>query len=89
MAELRKAEHAASDHRAALRARAQALAEAVTSGADASEVLLAGPGTFSGVLGPLAQLLTVQDGAQEAIAAALGAAAGSWSWPAWTRPSTS
>ncbi len=76
MAELRKAEHAASDQRAALRARAQALAEAVTSGADASEVLLAGPGTFSGVLGPLAQLLTVRDGAQEAIAAALGAAAG-------------
>ena len=45
VAELRKAEHAASDQRAALRARAQALAEAVTSGADASEVLLAGPGT--------------------------------------------
>jgi chromosome segregation protein len=76
VAELRKAEHAASDQRAALRARAQALAEAVTSGADASEVLLAGAGTFSGVLGPLAQLLAVQDGAQEAIAAALGAAAG-------------
>ncbi len=77
VAELRKAEHAASDQRAGLRARAQALAEAVTSGADASEVLLAGPGTFSGVLGPLAHLLTVHDGAQEAIAAALGAAAGS------------
>ncbi len=77
VAELRKAEHAASDQRAALRARAQALAEAVTSGADASEVLLAGPGTFSGVLGPLVQLLTVHEGAQEAIAAALGAAAGS------------
>jgi chromosome segregation protein len=77
VAQLRKAEHAASDQRAALRARAQALAEAVTSGADASDVLLAGPGAFDGVLGPLAQLLTVQDGAQEAIAAALGAAAGS------------
>ncbi len=77
VAELRKAEHAASDQRAALRARAQALAEAVTSGADASDVLLARPGTFDGVLGPLAQLLTVQDGAQDAIAAALGAAAGS------------
>ncbi len=75
--ELRKNEHAASDQRAALRARAVALAEAVTSGADASGVLLARPGTFAGVLGPLAQLLTVQDGAQEAIAAALGAAAGS------------
>jgi chromosome segregation protein len=77
VSELRKTEHAASDQRAALRARAQALAEAVTSGADASEVLLAGPGSFDGVLAPLAQLLTVQDGAQEAIAAALGAAAGS------------
>ena len=74
---LRKAEHAASDRRAALRARAEALTEAVTSGADAAGVLLAGTGSFSGVLGPLAQLLTVSDGAQEAIAAALGAAAGS------------
>ena len=55
----------------------QALTEAVTSGADAADVLLAGPGAFAGVLGPLAQLLTVADGAQEAIAAALGAAAGS------------
>ena len=52
--ELRKAEHAASDQRAALRARADALAEAVTSGADASGVLLARPGAFAGVLGPLA-----------------------------------
>jgi chromosome segregation protein len=74
---LRKAEHAASDRRAALRARAEALTEAVTSGADAAGVLLAGNGSFSRVLGPLAQLLTVADGAQEAIAAALGAAAGS------------
>jgi chromosome segregation protein len=73
---LRKAEHTASDQRAALRARAEALTEAVTSGADAAGVLLAGDGSFSGVLGPLAQLLTVSDGAQEAIAAALGAAAG-------------
>ncbi|HTZ91848.1 MAG TPA: chromosome segregation protein SMC [Streptosporangiaceae bacterium] len=74
---LRAAEHAASDQRAALRARTEALAEAVVSGADASSVLLAKPGTFTGVLGPLAQLLTVSDGAQEAIAAALGAASGS------------
>ncbi len=77
VARLRTSEHTASDQRAALRARAQALTEAVTSGADASDVLLAGPGAFGGVLGPLAQLLTVTDGAQEAIAAALGAAAGS------------
>ncbi|HYK28095.1 MAG TPA: AAA family ATPase, partial [Streptosporangiaceae bacterium] len=71
---LRKAEHEASDHRAALRARAAALAEAVTTGTDASGVLLAG--RFDGVLGPLAELLTVQDGAQDAIAAALGSTAG-------------
>ncbi|MGB6453530.1 MAG: AAA family ATPase, partial [Streptosporangiaceae bacterium] len=77
VAELRSAEHTASDQRAGLRARVQALTEAVSSGADAAEVLLAEPGTFDGVLGPLSGLLTVADGAQEAIAAALGAAAGS------------
>jgi chromosome segregation protein len=77
VAELRRAEHTASEHRAGYAARAQALAEAVTSGADASGVLLAEPGAFDGVLGPLAGLLAVADGAQEAIAAALGAAAGS------------
>ncbi len=75
--QLRAAEHAASDQRAALRARTEALTEAVISGADASGVLLAKPATFKGVLGPLAQLLTVSEGAQEAIAAALGSAAGS------------
>jgi chromosome segregation protein len=78
--QLRATEHAASADRAGLRARADALAEAVSQGADASAVLLAaGPadgGGFAGVLGSLAELLTVQDGAQEAIAAALGAAAG-------------
>ena len=77
VSELRRAEHGASDERAALRARAQALREAVSSGADGADVLLAGPEAFSGVLGPLAELLTVADGAQEAIAAALGATAGS------------
>jgi len=75
VARLRRAEHAASGERAGLRARAGALAEAVTQGADASAVLLAEPRRFTGVLGPLAALLTVSDGAQEAIAAALGAAA--------------
>ena len=75
VAELRRTEHTASEERAGRVARAQALAEAVTSGADASEVLLTEPGAFDGVLGPLAELLTVADGAQEAIAAALGAAA--------------
>jgi chromosome segregation protein len=77
VSQARSAEHATSDRRAALRARSEALNEAVISGADASGVLLAKPGAFSGVLGPLAQLLTVADGSQEAIAAALGAAAGS------------
>ena len=76
VARLRAAERAASGDLAGLRARADALAEAVTSGADASAVLLARPPRFGGVLGPLATLLTVTDGAQEAIAAALGAAAG-------------
>ncbi len=76
VARLRAAERAASGDLAGLSARADALAEAVTSGADASAVLLARPPRFGGVLGPLATLLTVTDGAQEAIAAALGAAAG-------------
>ncbi|HEU5416224.1 MAG TPA: chromosome segregation protein SMC [Streptosporangiaceae bacterium] len=76
VARLRKAEHGASGERAGLRARADALSEAVIRGADASAVLLAEPRVFAGVLGPLATLLTVQDGAQEAIAAALGGAAG-------------
>jgi chromosome segregation protein len=74
-AQLRTAEHEASDARAALRARTQALQEAVRQGADASGALLAEPGRFAGVLGSVASLLTVQDGAADAIAAALGAAA--------------
>jgi chromosome segregation protein len=76
VARLRTAEHTASGARAGLRARADALGEAVTRGADASAILLAEPRKFAGVLGPLAALLTVSDGAQEAIAVALGAAAG-------------
>jgi chromosome segregation protein len=73
---LRSAEHEASDARAALGARTEALREAVRRGADASGALLAEPGRFTGVLGSVADLLTVQDGAADAIAAALGAAAG-------------
>ncbi len=73
---LRKAEHQISDQRAGLRARAAALEEAVRRGADASAVLLSGGNTFPGVLGPLAELITVADGAAEAIAAALGGSAG-------------
>jgi chromosome segregation protein len=75
VARLRAAEHQASDARAALRARTEALGEAVRRGADASGTLLAEPGRFSGVLGSVADLLTVEDGAADAITAALGAAA--------------
>ena len=71
----RAAEHQASDQRAALRARVGALREAA-SGADGSGALLAGQDAFPGVLGPLASLLTVEEGAADAITAALGAAAG-------------
>jgi chromosome segregation protein len=75
---LRAAEREASGQRAALRARGEALQEGLTallSGEDAAAALLADPGRFSGVLGSVAALVTVQDGAEEAIAAALGAAA--------------
>ena len=75
LARLRKAEHEISDRRAGLRARAAALEEAVRRGADASAVLLADGSGFPGVLGPVAELLTVADGASEAIAAALGRSA--------------
>ncbi len=73
---LRKTEHEISARRAGLRARVTALEEAVRRGADASAVLLSGKQEFPGVLGPLAELITVADGAAEAIAAALGASAG-------------
>jgi chromosome segregation protein len=76
VARQRKAEHQISDARAGLRARAAALEEAVRRGADASAVLLADGSTYPGVLGPLAELLTIADGAFEAIAAALGRSAG-------------
>jgi len=75
VARLRRTEHEVSDKRAGLRARAAALDEAVRRGADASAILLADAGAFPGVLGPLAELITVADGAAEAIAAALGASA--------------
>ena len=75
VAEQRAAEGQATRHYAALRARAEALQEAFRQGADASADLLATNGRFSGIIGPFAEALTVQDGAQVAIAAALGAAA--------------
>jgi len=75
LAARRAAEHAASDRRAALSARTEALQEAVRRGADASGMLLAAGGRFDGVVGAFAALLTVEDGAADAIAAALGGCA--------------
>ena len=75
VAELRAAEGEATRHYAALRARAEALQEAFRRGADASADLLATSGRFSGIIGPFAEALSVEEGAQTAIAAALGASA--------------
>ena len=75
VAGLRAAEGQATRHFAALRARADALQEAFRRGADASADLLATSGRFSGIIGPFADVLSVEDGAQTAVAAALGAAA--------------
>jgi chromosome segregation protein len=73
--ELRADEHQASRERAALHARAEALELSLRAGTDAAGTVLAEPACFGGVLGPMAALITVQEGAQAAIAAALGAAA--------------
>ncbi len=73
--ELRADEHQASRERAALHARAEALQLSLRAGTDAAGTVLADPGRFRGVLGPVAALLGVDDGAQAAVAAALGAAA--------------
>ncbi len=75
VAGLRAAEGQATRHFAALRARVDALQEAFRRGADASADLLATSGRFSGIIGPFAEALSVEDGAQTAVAAALGAAA--------------
>ncbi|MGH3194314.1 MAG: hypothetical protein ACRDOL_45040, partial [Streptosporangiaceae bacterium] len=72
---LRTAEREAARSLAGQRARAEALAEAVRSGADASAALLADPARFEGVLGSFADRLQVAEGFEVAIAAALGAAA--------------
>jgi chromosome segregation protein len=72
---LRKAEHEASAQRAALAARKETLEEAFSRGGDASALLLGEPGRFRGVIGSFASMLTVDEGWQQAIAAALGAAA--------------
>jgi chromosome segregation protein len=78
VAQCRAAERVASAERAALAARGQALEEglrAVQEGTDASAALLADPRWAGHVLGGVAALLTVAEGAQEAITAALGGAA--------------
>jgi chromosome segregation protein len=78
VAGLRAAERRASAERAALLARKEALEEgigAIQQGAEASAALLADPVLAGEVLGAVASLLTVTDGAQEAVTAALGSAA--------------
>jgi chromosome segregation protein len=72
---LRSREREAARELAALRARAEALAETAQRGADASAAVLADPARFGGVLGPFAARLRVAEGFEVAIAAALGAAA--------------
>jgi chromosome segregation protein len=71
----RKAERAANSEVAALRARVEALQETLRRGADATAAVLADPNRFRGVSGPFAGQLSVADGYQTAITAALGDAA--------------
>ncbi|HEY7429781.1 MAG TPA: AAA family ATPase [Streptosporangiaceae bacterium] len=74
----RAAERKAIAERAALFARTEALEEgirALQQGTDAAAALLADPQWAGDVIGSVANLLTVADGAQEAITAALGGAA--------------
>ncbi|HEY1345938.1 MAG TPA: chromosome segregation protein SMC, partial [Streptosporangiaceae bacterium] len=74
----RASERRASAERAGLIARKEALEEgihAIQRGAEASAALLADPVLAGEVLGAVAGLLTVADGAQEAVTAALGGAA--------------
>jgi chromosome segregation protein len=75
VSEVRTAEAEATKRYTALRARVEALQEAFRRGADASADLLAETGRFSGIIGPFAEAITIEEGAQAAIAAALGAAA--------------
>ncbi len=71
----RKSERAANSEVAALRARTEALSETLRQGVDATAAVLADPERFRGILGTFAAQLTVADGYQKAVAAALGAAA--------------
>jgi chromosome segregation protein len=72
---VRKAERQANSEVAALRARVEALEETLRRGVDATAAVLADPERFRGVTGPFAGRLTVAEGYETAIAAALGAAA--------------
>ena len=71
----RTTERAANSDVAALRARVEALRETLRRGVDATAAVLADPDRFGAVLGSFAARLTVADGYETAIAAALGAAA--------------
>ncbi|HVQ88901.1 MAG TPA: chromosome segregation protein SMC [Actinomycetes bacterium] len=74
IAALREEERAAEQERAALVARKEAL-ELGLARKDGSGALLAATDRLSGVLGSVAALLTVEPGAEAAVAAALGNAA--------------
>ncbi|HEY4625331.1 MAG TPA: AAA family ATPase, partial [Blastococcus sp.] len=69
VAELTEAERAAERDRASWQARRDALAQGLTPADGAAAVLASG---LSGVLGPVADRLTVRPGAEVAVAAALG-----------------
>jgi chromosome segregation protein len=73
VAAARDADQAAQRHVAALQARVEALELTVGNAADGGETLAGA--ALDGVLGPMAALLTVRQGAETAIAVALGAAA--------------
>ncbi|MFT4166464.1 MAG: chromosome segregation protein SMC [Microlunatus sp.] len=74
LAALRTEEQAATQERAALAARLEALQVGLNR-KDASGALLAATETVNGLLGSVAALVTVRDGHETAVAAALGAAA--------------
>jgi chromosome segregation protein len=72
---LRTTERQANSQVAALSARREALEETLRRGADGAAALLENSARFDGILGSFAEKLTVADGAEVAVAAALGAAA--------------
>jgi chromosome segregation protein len=74
MAALREEEREADSDRSAMAARKEAL-ELGLARKDGTGALLAASGRLSGLLGSVAALITVQPGAQTAVAAALGSAA--------------